>query len=76
MIGYIIISVLYVAIFAAFMQVNRDNSKYWDIYQYSDPSWKIEYIMLCVIGFFIWPLVVLFIIFNRLAFKILKKNKK
>lgn len=76
MIGYVIISVLYVAVLTAFMQVNKDNPKYWDIYQYSDPTWRTEYMVLCAVGFFFWPLVILFLIFNRLAFKILNKNKK
>lgn len=76
MIGYIIISVLYAATFAAFMQVNKDNIKYWDVYSWGSSSWKIEMSILCMIGFFFWPAVILFILFYKVAFKFLNKNKK
>ena len=76
MIAYIIISVLYCATFAAFMQVNKDDPKYWNVYSRGDSDWKIEMSILCILGFFFWPAVTLFLIFYKLTFKILNKNKK
>ena len=75
MIAYFIMCVLYCATFVAFMQTNNLNPKYWDVYQYSDPSWKVESIVLCIVGTFFWPGIILFLIFHRIAFKILNKNK-
>ena len=71
MIGYLLISVLYCATFVAFMSTREDDTEYKD--RWGD--WNIQYIMLCILGTFLWPLVIPFIIFYKIAFKIFNKNK-
>ena len=68
---YLLISVLYCATFIAFMKTQEDNDEYWD---YGD--WEIRYIFLCALGTIVWPLVIPFIIFYKIAFKILNKQNK
>jgi hypothetical protein len=75
MIFYILIGIIYWGVFAAFMQTNKDNPKYWDIYQYTENSWRMEMIMSFILGGFFWPVFVAFIIIYKIAFKILNKNK-
>ena len=75
MIAYIIVSVLFVAVFMAFMKVNKEGIEYWDHYSWGESQWKMEMVLLCILGFFFWPAVILFLVFNKIAFKILNKNK-
>ena len=72
-IWYLLVSVLYCATFVAFMNTKKDDKQYWDISY--DSGWKEKYIMLCVLGTALWPLIIPFLIFYKLAFKILNKNK-
>jgi hypothetical protein len=73
MIGYLLISVLYCATFIAFMNTReRGDERYFDGFN----DWKIEMIFLCLLGALLWPFVIPFIIFYKIAFKILNKNKK
>ena len=75
MIAYFIISVLYCATFVAFMEVNKTGTEYWNHYSWGSSDWKLEMTLLCILGFFFWPAVILFLVFNKIAFKILNKNK-
>lgn len=72
-IWYLLVSVLYCATFVAFMNTKEDDKQYWDISY--DSGWQPTYIMLCILGTALWPLIIPFIIFYKLAFKILNKNK-
>ena len=74
MIGYIIISILYCATFIAFMETKEkdDSETYVDRYG----EWNGQYIALCILGTILWPLVIPFIIFYKIAFKILNKKNK
>jgi hypothetical protein len=72
MIGYILISVLYCATFIAFMKTKENDESYVD--RYGD--WEAKYILLCLLGTALWPLIIPFIIFYKLAFKILNKTNK
>lgn len=67
---YLLISIIYCAIFIAWMKTKENNNEYWD---YGD--WYPKYIILCLLGTVLWPLVIPFIIFYKIAFKILNKNK-
>lgn len=68
---YLMVSVIYAATFVAWMKTKEDMDQYWD---YGD--WKMKYLLLCVIGAFFWPLVIPFIVFYKIAFKILNKTNK
>ena len=68
---YLLISVLYCATFIAWMKTKEDDNEYWD---YGD--WGAKYILLCILGTIVWPLIIPFIIFYKLAFKILNKTNK
>jgi hypothetical protein len=74
MIGYILISVLYCATFIAFMKTKEDDESESYMDRYGD--WHMKYILLCILGTFFWPLVIPFIIFYKIAFKILNKTNK
>jgi hypothetical protein len=52
------------------MKTKENNNEYWD---YGD--WYPKYIILCLLGTVLWPLVIPFIISYKIAFKILNKNK-
>ena len=69
---YLIISVLYCATFIAFMKTKEDEKPYWDGYG----DWNAQYLVLCIVGTALWPLVIPFIIFYKIAFKILNKTNK
>lgn len=74
MIFYLLISVIYCATFIAFMNTKKDDDQYWDT-RY-DSGWEAKYIMLCILGTLAWPLIIPFIIFYKIAFKILNKQNK
>jgi uncharacterized membrane protein YiaA len=76
MIGYLLISVLYCATFIAWMKT-KEKDEYESV-DYMDRygDWHIKYILLCILGTLLWPLVIPFIIFYKLAFKILNKTNK
>ena len=76
MIFYILVSIIYWGVFAAFMQTHKDDPRYWDIYQYTDNSWKLETILSFILGGLVWPVFIIFMIIYKIAFKILNKNKK
>jgi hypothetical protein len=79
MILYIIISILYCATFIAWLktkQPSRDKGNYSNEYWYDHETWDGKYIALVVIGTVLWPLIIPFIVFYRIAFKILNKTKK
>ena len=69
---YLLISVLYCATFIAWMKTKENDESYVD--RYGD--WNGQYILLCLLGTFFWPLVIPFIIFYKIAFKILNKTNK
>lgn len=75
MIAYIIISIIYWGTFAAFMQVNKEGTKYWDHYSWGESNWKMEMTVLCILGGFFWPIILPLIAVYKIAFKILNKNK-
>jgi len=75
MIFYALVSIIYWGVFAAFMQVNKDNPKYWDIYQYTENSWRFEIMLAFILGGLLWPVFIVFMIIYKIAFKILNKNK-
>jgi uncharacterized membrane protein len=72
MVFYLIISVLYCAVFVAFMNTKEGDETYMD--RYGD--WHIKYILLCIFGTILWFLIIPFIIFYKIAFKILNKKNK
>jgi len=76
MIGYLLISVLYCATFIAFMKTKENNESESEIYMYRYGDWHMKYILLCMLGTVIWPLVIQFLIFYKIAFKILNKTNK
>lgn len=67
---HLLISIIYCATFIAWMKTKEDNNEYW---KYGE--WNPKYIILCLLGTLLWPLVIPFIIFYKIAFKILNKNK-
>ena len=69
---YLLISIIYCAIFIAWMKTKENDESYVD--RYGD--WNGQYILLCLLGTIIWPLVIPFIIFYKIAFKILNKQNK
>ena len=69
---YLLISVIYAAVFIAFMKSKEDDTEYVDSYG----DWEMRYTLLCVIGAFFWPFVIPFIIVYKIALKILTKQKK
>jgi len=72
MIGYVFISVLYCAVYLAWLKTkSSDDERYYD---YGDL--KFEYIMLCILGTLLWPLIIPFLIVHKIAFKILNKQNK
>ena len=71
MIFYLLISVIYVAIFMAFMKSKEDDREYVDSYG----DWEIKYVFLCLFGAFFWPFVIPFLIIYKLTLKLLNKNK-
>lgn len=72
-IWYLLVSVLYCATFVAFMNTKEGDESETYMDRYGD--WHAQYIILCLLGTVLWPLVIPFIIFYKLAFKILNKNK-
>jgi hypothetical protein len=72
MIFYLLISVIYCATFVAFLNTKKGDESYMD--RYGD--WHMKYILLCMLGTVIWPLVIPFLIFYKIAFKILNKQNK
>ena len=70
---YLLISVLYCATFIAWMKTkeNDESEAYMDRYD----DWHAKYIILCLLGTALWPLVIPFIISYKVAYKILNKNK-
>jgi hypothetical protein len=72
MIFYLLISVIYCATFVAFLNTKKGDESYMD--RYGD--WHMKYILLCMLGTVIWPLVIPFLIFYKIAFKILNKTNK
>ena len=72
-IWYLLISILYCATFVAFMKTKKDDESetYMDAYG----EWNGQYLILCIVGTFFWPLVIPFMVFYKVAFKILNKNK-
>jgi hypothetical protein len=72
MIFYLLMCVIYCATFIAFMKTKENETPYWDGYG----SWEIQYVLLCVLGTVLWPLIIPFIIFYKIAFKILNKQNK
>lgn len=72
MVFYLLISVLYCAVFVAFMKTKEDDRSYVDGYH----DWHAKYLILCLLGTLLWPLVIPYIIFYKIAFKILKKTNK
>lgn len=75
MIVYILISVLYCAVFMAFMKTRQPDGKsiYYNEYWADDEYWDGKYLALCIVGTALWPIVIPFIIFYKIAFKILNK---
>jgi len=69
---YLLISVLYCATFIAFMKTKENDENYVDGYG----DWNGQYLVLCIVGTALWPLVIPFIIFYKIAFKILNKTNK
>lgn len=75
MIFYLAVSILYCAIFVAWMKTKepddrRSTNEYWDF-----GDWQPKYIMLGILGTILWPLIIPFITFYKIAFKILNKTK-
>ena len=62
MIGYFLISVLYCAIFVAWMKVKENDTEYVDGYG----DWEMKYIVLCIVGTILWPLVIPFLIIYKI----------
>lgn len=73
---YFIVSLIYASTFTAWMQSNKGDERYWNKYSWSEPDWKGEYIALILLGFFFWPLVILFIIFYKIALNFFSKKAK
>ena len=72
MIGiYLIISVIYAGVFAAWMNTKKYNNEYW---QYGD--WKTEYVFACAAGTLLWPLFIPFIFVYKLATKYFNNKKQ
>jgi hypothetical protein len=69
---YLLISIIYCATFVAFMNTKKGDENYMDRYN----DWHFQYIILCVLGTLLWPFVIPFIIFYKIAFKILNKQNK
>ena len=74
MVFYLLISVLYCATFIAFMNTKKSDKSETYMDRYGD--WHIQFTMLCIIGTILWFLVIPFIIFYKIAFKILIKQNK
>ena len=72
-IWYLLISVLYCATFVAFMKTKENDESETYVDKYGE--WNGQYIALCIVGTFFWPLVIPFIVFYQIAFKILNKSK-
>jgi len=72
---YPVVSILYWGIFIAFMQANKGDTRYWEVYQYTDPSWKIEYVLLCIIGGFLWIVFIPVLAVYKIAFKFFKQKQ-
>jgi len=75
---YVLISIIYCATFVAFMKTKQPteernySNEYWDKYD----GWEFQYIMLCIVGTLLWPLIIPFMIIYKIAFKILNKTNK
>ena len=79
MIAYILISIIYCATFIAWMKTKQpiqNNGIYGNEYWMDDETWNGKYIALVIVGTLLWPLVIPFIIFYKIAFKVLNKNNK
>ena len=72
MIAYILISIIYCATFIAWMKVKENDETYVD----SWGDWHPKYIILCVLGTILWPLIIPFIFLYRIALKVLNKINK
>ena len=68
---YILCSIIWFSVFYAFMQKHKPNSKYAENEYWDDGSWKDIYVALFIFGIFIWWVVILIIIFVKLANKYL-----
>lgn len=77
-IWYLLVSILYCATFLAWMKSKQPDgqNEYSNEYWSDDEFWDGKYLTLCIVGTALWPLIIPFIIFYKLAFKILNKQNK
>lgn len=77
MISYLVISIIYCATFIAWLKIKKPSEHEYSNEYWSDhETWEGKYIALVIIGTILWPLVIPFIVFYKIAFKILNKTKK
>jgi len=53
---YFVVLVAYIACFTAFMNSKKGDEKYWDVYDWAEDNWKVEYTFAALFGSTFWPI--------------------
>ena len=53
---YFVVIIAWLACFTAFMNSKKGDEKYWNVYDWAEDDWKIDYVFAAVFGSIFWPI--------------------